>query len=172
MVPNHVGIYSKWVVEHPDWFIQRDHPPFPVYRFSGPNLSPDPRVEVYIEDGYWERRDAAVVFKRVDRETGHTRYIYHGNDGTSTPWNDTAQLNYLLPDVREAVINTIMHVARVFPIIRFDAAMTLAKRHYQRLWFPMPGEGGAIPSRAEYSMSREELDRHMPRNSGASLSTG
>ncbi|HQM32271.1 MAG: alpha-amylase [Candidatus Hydrogenedentes bacterium] len=163
MVPNHVGIYSKWVVEHPDWFIQRDHPPFPVYRFSGPNLSPDPRVEVYIEDGYWERRDAAVVFKRVDRETGHTRYIYHGNDGTSTPWNDTAQLNYLLPEVREAVINTIMHVARVFPIIRFDAAMTLAKRHYQRLWFPMPGEGGAIPSRAEYSMSREELDRHMPR---------
>ncbi len=163
MVPNHVGIYSRWIVEHPDWFIQRDHPPFPVYRFTGPNLSPDPRVEVYIEDGYWERRDAAVVFKRVDRQTGHTRYIYHGNDGTSMPWNDTAQLNYLRQDVREAVINTIMHVAQVFPIIRFDAAMTLSKRHYQRLWFPLPGEGGAIPSRAEYGTSREEFDRHMPR---------
>ena len=162
MVPNHMGIYSKWIVEHPDWFLQREQPPFPAYQFHGPDLSPDPRVSVFIEDGYWDRRDAAVVFKRVDNQTGDTRYIYHGNDGTSMPWNDTAQLNYLLPEVREAVIETIMHVARCFPIIRFDAAMTLSKRHYQRLWFPVPGEGGAIPSRAEYGMSRGEFDRHMP----------
>ncbi|MFO7973811.1 MAG: alpha-amylase family glycosyl hydrolase [Candidatus Hydrogenedentota bacterium] len=162
MVPNHMGIYSKWILEHPDWFLQRPHPPFPSYQFNGPDLSSDSRVSIFIEDGYWDRRDAAVVFKRVDNQTGDTRYIYHGNDGTSMPWNDTAQLNYLLPEVREAVINTIMHVARCFPIIRFDAAMTLSKRHYQRLWFPVPGEGGAIPSRAEYSMSRTEFDRHMP----------
>ena len=57
--------------------------------------------------------------------TGDARYIYHGNDGTSMPWNDTAQLNYLNPAVREAVIQTILEVARRFPIIRFDAAMTL-----------------------------------------------
>ena len=31
-----------------------------------------------------------------------TRYIYHGNDGTSFPWNDTAQLDFLDPAVREA----------------------------------------------------------------------
>ena len=31
------------------------------------------------------------------------------------PWNDTAQLNYLNPEVREAVIQTILHVARQFP---------------------------------------------------------
>ena len=43
------------------------------------------------------------------------------------PWNDTAQLNYLNPEVREAVIQTILSVARKFPIIRFDAAMTLTK---------------------------------------------
>ena len=30
MVPNHVGIYSKWVVEHPDWFIQSRHAPHSV----------------------------------------------------------------------------------------------------------------------------------------------
>ena len=34
------------------------------------------------------------------------------------PWNDTAQLNYLNPEVRETVIQTILHVARKFPIIR------------------------------------------------------
>ncbi len=93
---------------------------------------------------------------------GDTRYVYHGNDGTSFPWNDTAQLDYLNPATREQVIQTILHVARLFPIIRFDAAMTLAKRHFQRLWFPIPGTGGAIPSRAEYSMSKADFDRAMP----------
>lgn len=162
MVPNHVGLYSHWTMEHPDWFIQSDTPPFPNYTFNGPDLSPDDRLSVVIEDGYWDRRDAAVVFKHHDHRTGRTRYIYHGNDGTSMPWNDTAQLNYLLPEVRRAVIETIIHVARQFPIIRFDAAMTLAKKHYQRLWFPKPGEGGAIPSRAEHGMTQEEFDAVFP----------
>ena len=39
MVPNHTGIYSSWTVEHPDWFIQLDYPPFPTYQFTGPDLS-------------------------------------------------------------------------------------------------------------------------------------
>jgi len=30
MVPNHMGIYSRWVVEHPGWFLQSDYPPFPA----------------------------------------------------------------------------------------------------------------------------------------------
>ncbi|MFP4190503.1 MAG: alpha-amylase family glycosyl hydrolase [Candidatus Hydrogenedentota bacterium] len=162
MVPNHVGLYSRWVIEHPDWFVQSSHPPFPGYSFTGPNLSPDGRVSLFIEDGYWNHSEAAVVFKRVDNHTGDVRYIYHGNDGTSMPWNDTAQLNFLLPEVREAVIQTILHVARQFSIIRFDAAMTLSKKHFQRLWYPKPGEGGAIPSRAEHGMSRQEFDQHMP----------
>ncbi|MFM1919619.1 MAG: hypothetical protein RLZZ303_1253 [Candidatus Hydrogenedentota bacterium] len=162
MVPNHVGIFSRWTVEHPDWFIQSGVPPFPGYTFNGPDLSSDGRVSIHIEDGYWSRSDAAVVFKLHDHRDGRTRYIYHGNDGTSMPWNDTAQLNYLLPQVREAVIETILHVARMFPVIRFDAAMTLAKKHYQRLWFPKPGDAGAIPSRAEHGMSQEEFDRIFP----------
>jgi glycosidase len=162
MVPNHMGIDSPWVVEHPEWFISRPHSPFPAYSFNGPDLSNDGRVEIKIEDHYFEQTDAAVVFQRRDRSTGETRYIYHGNDGTSFPWNDTAQLDYLNPAVREQVIQTILHVARLFPVIRFDAAMTLAKRHFHRLWFPGPGASGAIPSRAECGMSQAEFDRHMP----------
>ncbi|MFQ5864576.1 MAG: alpha-amylase family glycosyl hydrolase [bacterium] len=162
MVPNHVGIDSKWVVEHPDWFISLDHSPFPSYSFSGPNLSWDERVGIYLEDHYYNRTDAAVVFKRVDHWTGAERYIYHGNDGTSMPWNDTAQLDFLNPEVREAVIQTILHVARNFPIIRFDAAMTLTKKHYQRLWYPEPGTGGAIPSRADHGIMKQQLHAMMP----------
>jgi glycosidase len=162
MVPNHTGIYSKWVIEHPHWYIQSGHPVYPSYSFNGANLSHDDRVGIYIEDGYWSRSDAAVLFKRVDHYTGDVRYIYHGNDGTSMPWNDTAQLNYLIPEVREAVIQTIIHVARKFPIIRLDAAMTLTKRHFQRLWFPQPGSGGDIPSRAEFGLIREQFNELFP----------
>lgn len=162
MVPNHTGIYSKWTIEHPDWFVQLDYPPYPSYSFNGPDLSFSSEVSLHIEDGYWDKRDAAVVFKHYDHRDGRTRYIYHGNDGTSTPWNDTAQLNYLIPQVRETVIRTILHVARQFPIIRFDAAMTLAKKHYQRLWYPQPGLGSGVPSRAEHCMSREEFDAAFP----------
>jgi glycosidase len=163
MVPNHVGIDSRWVIEHPDWFLSLRHLPYPTYSFEGPDLSDDERVGIFIEDHYWDRSDAAVVFKRLDRQTGDVRYIYHGNDGTSMPWNDTAQLDYLNPEVREAVIQTILAVARRSPVIRFDAAMTLARQHYHRLWFPAPGAAGAIPSRAEFGMPRAEFDAAMPR---------
>ncbi|MCX5802076.1 MAG: alpha-amylase family glycosyl hydrolase, partial [Proteobacteria bacterium] len=163
MVPNHVGIYSRWMIEHPDWFVSLNYNPFPWYIFGGPNLSHDERVAIYIEDHYYNRTDASVVCKRVDSWTGSEKFIYHGNDGTSMPWNDTAQLNYLNPEVRETMIQTILHVARKFPIIRFDAAMTLTKKHYQRLWFPEPGTGGAIPTRAEFGLTKDEFNKLMPK---------
>ncbi len=162
MVPNHMGIDSRWLLEHPEWFLQRGDCPYPSYTFDGPELSTDSRVSVKIEDHYWSRMDAAVVFRRVDTAASDTRYIYHGNDGTSFPWNDTAQLDYLNPAAREAVVQAILAVARRFPIIRFDAAMTLAKRHIQRLWFPEPGSGGDIPSRAGLGVTREQFDRLLP----------
>ncbi len=164
MVPNHTGVDSKWMAEHPERFLSWPHgwPPFPSYAFNGPNLSQAPGVGVYLEDRYWDKRDAAVVFKRVDFSTGSSRLIYHGNDGTHMPWNDTAQLDFLNPETREAVIQTILHVARMFPLIRFDAAMTLTKKHFQRLWYPEPGRGGDIPSRAGNGLSRHDFDRAMP----------
>ena len=162
MVPNHTGLDSDWLLDHPEWFLSEAQSPFPSYSFEGPDLSPSPGVGIFLEDHYWNRSDAAVVFKRLDRSSGEAHFIYHGNDGTSMPWNDTAQLDYLNPELREVVINTIVGVARQFPVIRFDAAMTLAKKHYQRLWFPEPGDAGAIPSRAERGLSKAEFDRYMP----------
>ena len=162
MVPNHTGLDSRWVVEHPDWFVSLPAPPFPGYTFDGPDLSGDERVQVRLEDGYWTESDAAVAFQRRDPATGEVRYLYHGNDGTQMPWNDTAQLDFLQAEVREAVLQQILDVARRFSVIRFDAAMTLAKRHVQRLWYPPPGEGGAIPSRSEHSVSAEDFEAAMP----------
>jgi glycosidase len=162
MVPNHMGIDSRWVVENPDWFISLADPPYPAYTFNGPDLSTDERVGIFLEDHYYDNTDAAVVFKRLDRWTGEVRYVYHGNDGTSFPWNDTAQLDYLKAEAREAVMQTILEVARRFPVIRFDAAMVLAKKHVERLWYPEPGSGGAIPSRAEHALPKAAFDAAMP----------
>ncbi len=97
MVPNHMGIDSNWVIEHPDWFLSLDYSPFPSYSFNGPDLSPDGRAGIFLEDHYYSRNDAAVVFKREDHTNGQVKFIYHGNDGTNMPWNDTAQLNYFNP---------------------------------------------------------------------------
>ena len=164
MVPNHMGIDSEWVIEHPERFIQLSQPPYPAYRFDGANVADDPRVEIRIEDHYWNDSDAAVVFERLETATGERRYLYHGNDGTSFPWNDTAQLDFLQADVREVVIRTILDVARRFPVIRFDAAMVLAKKHVERLWYPEPGQAGGIPSRAEHgAMTKAAFDRLMPK---------
>jgi glycosidase len=162
MVPNHMGIDSRWVLEHPERFISVPESPFPAYSFTGPDLSPDAGIEITLEDHYWDDSEAAVVFRRHDRGTDDERFIYHGNDGTFLPWNDTAQLDFLRPDVREAVIQVILEVARRAPILRFDAAMVLARRHIRRLWYPEPGKGGAISSRAEHAMSNAAFDRAMP----------
>ena len=78
MVPNHMGIDSDWVLHHPDWFLSLPYSPFPSYSFNGEDLSPDEQVGIYIEDHYYDRTDAAVVFKRVNKWNGDTRYIYHG----------------------------------------------------------------------------------------------
>ena len=73
MVPNHMGIDSPWVIEHPEWFLSRYDSPYPAYSFNGPDLSSDGRVEIKIEDHYYEQSDAAVVFRRLDKWTGrHT----------------------------------------------------------------------------------------------------
>ncbi len=162
MVPNHTGIDGNWVYEHPDYFISQSYPPYPSYTYNGPDLSSNPYWEVKIEDHYYDRTDAAVTFRMRNRNTGETKYVFHGNDGTTMPWNDTAQLDYLNPETREAVIQKILHVARNFPIIRFDAAMTLAKRHIQRLWYPKPGEGGDIPGRADHSLEDSVFNARIP----------
>lgn len=162
MVPNHTGIDSPWVMEHDDYFMHLDQSPFPAYSFKGPDLSGNPDIEIKLEDHYYNQSDAAVVFRKHDKRTGRTTYIYHGNDGTSMPWNDTAQLDFLNPETREAIIQKILHVARAFHIIRFDAAMTLAKKHIQRLWYPREGCGADIASRSEHSMTDEQFNAAMP----------
>ena len=70
MVPNHMAIDSRWMMEHPDWFVQLDYSPFPSYTFGGPDWSSDSRVGIFVEDHYFNHSDAAVVFKRRGQMDG------------------------------------------------------------------------------------------------------
>ena len=162
IVPNHTGIYSKWIIEHPEYFIQTNESPFQNYNFNSPNLSEHKNIELYIDQNYYEKTDAAVVFKYVNSKTKQTNYIYHGNDGTNIPWNDTAQLNFLKSEVRSAVTNIILNIAKKFSIIRLDAAMVLTKEHFQRLWYPIPGSGGDIPSRSRLTITNDQFHQLFP----------
>ena len=163
MVPNHTGIDGDWVFNHSEYFIQQSYPPFPSYTYNGEDLSENPDIEIKLEDHYYDQSDAAVTFRRKDLRSGETSYIYHGNDGTAMPWNDTAQLDFLNPATREAVFQQIKHVAKNCPSIRFDAAMTLAKKHIQRLWYPRPGHGGDIAGRAQSGLDEATFHSLIPK---------
>ena len=95
MVPNHMGIDSRWVVEHPDWFLQRPIRPSRRTRSTARTCRATSASASTWRTTTSTTPDAAVVFRRQDRWSGQERFIYHGNDGTSFPWNDTAQLDYL-----------------------------------------------------------------------------
>jgi len=162
MVPNHTGMDAAWLFQHPDRYLTIPENPDARFSFDTPNLSDNPADEIYIEKGYYDQSGAAEVFKLVLTKTGEVRYVYHGNDGTSMPWNDTAQLNYLNPATRQALLDEIVKIARKFSIIRLDAAMTLTRKHFKRLWFPSPGSGQFIPTRNHFRMTAQEFDQQMP----------
>jgi len=162
MVPNHTGLDSPWVLDHPDWYIGTLEKPVSTWEYNSEDLSPREGIQIRIEDGYYTQQEAAEVFQYTTSEGFGPLFIYHGNDGTSMPWNDTAQLNYLNPHVREEVKKQILEVARRFPVIRLDAAMTLIRQHFKRLWYPDPGGEKFIPTRDEFPMAQEEFDSCMP----------
>ncbi len=164
MVPNHTAIDAEWLLENPELYISTEKIPIKQYTFSGPDLTEKAdEIEIVIEDHYRNQSDAAVVFKYRNKKNGKARYIYHGNDGVETPWNDTAQLDFTKPEVRSKVIDELVRLAKIFPMLRLDAAMLLIRQHVQRLWFPQKGEKSHIPSRQENGLSRQAFEELMPK---------
>ncbi len=163
MVPNHTAMDAEWMAEYPELYLSTDKSPYRQYSFTGQNLSDDPRYEIYLEDHYLDKSDAAVVFKRVDGETDHVRFIYHGNDGILTPWNDTAQLDFSNAETRAKVIAEMLRIAKQFSLLRLDAAMLLTSQHIQRLWFPPRGETSHIHSRQKHRLSERAFQKMVPR---------
>ncbi len=90
MVPNHTALDSPWLINHPEYYIHTAVKPHPAWKFESPDLSSDPSVSIRLEDGYYTRTNTAEVFQYQAKKKENPLYIFHGNDGTSMPWNDTA----------------------------------------------------------------------------------
>ena len=138
------------MAEHPERFLAWPHPwpPFPSYSFNGPNLSQTRasactwrtttgtgRTPRSCSSGWTSPRGA-----RASSTTATTARTCRG---TTRPSSTSSSPR---PGRRSSRPSSTWPAC--FPIIRFDAAMTLAKKHFQRLWYPEPGRGGDIPSRA------------------------
>ncbi|MCK7517926.1 MAG: hypothetical protein MZV64_09560 [Ignavibacteriales bacterium] len=151
MVPNHTGIDSALGARAPGLVHPAlDTAPSRPTRFSGREPLRRPAVgHLASRTTTTTARDAAVVFKRVDRRTGRRplhlpRQRRHAACPGTTPPSSTSSS----PRSARRSMQTILHVARSFPIIRFDAAMTLAKQHFQRLWYPRARARAATSRRA------------------------
>lgn len=163
MIPNHTSIDSKEVIENPEIFLQTKTSPIPSYDFIYEDFSDDKRVSIYIEKELYLREGCATVFKRVDNVNGEVTYIFHGNDGTGTTWNDTAQINFLNEAAREKIINKILNIAKDFSIIHFDSASCITQKQFRDIWFPEPGQNGSAPGRTNNSISDNEFYTLFPK---------
>ena len=135
--------------------------PTPSYTFDGPDLS----------DGRARRRSSSrtttgTTATPPSSSSGPTagpattRYVYHGNDGTSFPWNDTAQLDFLKAEVREAGHPDDPRRRAALP------DHPLRRRDGPRQASTSSGSGGrsrasggGIPSRAEHAITKARVRR-------------
>ncbi|MBN2383834.1 hypothetical protein JXQ70_13245 [bacterium] len=105
-VPNHLAIDHPWLTERPDYFISAQN------------------AEAAQYPGYF--------FPVIDRE--HVHYIAHGKDPHFPPWTDTAQLDYAKSSTRQAMIETLLNIARTSDGVRCDMAMLCLNDVHHRTW--------------------------------------
>ncbi len=75
------------------------------------------------------------------------RWLAHGKDPFFAPWTDTVQLDYRLPDTRQAMTELLLSVADRCDGVRCDMAMLLLNDVFARTWdhFPIPGPTPETP---------------------------
>ncbi|WP_156864953.1 hypothetical protein [Pajaroellobacter abortibovis] len=101
-------------------------------------------MSLFLAGGHWNESNGAVAFKYVDRK----------NNGFVTFITEMValQLNCLNHEVKEAVSQTILQVARLSSVIRLDARMILSSCITSGCSFHLRVQGRGIPSRTLYYM--------------------
>ncbi len=121
-VPNHTGFDHRWIVEHPDRYIQGSQEDFRA----------EPAAFCLLE------RDL------MEKEGDEDLFVARGRDPYFPPWSDVAQLNYFNPDCRRGMIEILKSIARFCDGVRCDMAMLVTNEVFHRTWehflqpWPMP----------------------------------
>ena len=163
MVPNHMGIDSRWVIEHPDWFLSlpraaRSRRTRSTGRTCRPTSASGSSSRTTTTTPPTRRScSSGSIAGRATSATSTTATTGRASRGTTRPSSTT-------PGPRSARRSS--RRSSTWPASSRSSASTprwsLAKKHVERLWYPEPGQGGAIPSRAGHGMTRAEFDRAMP----------
>ncbi|MFT5207597.1 MAG: hypothetical protein ACI9CF_001353 [Candidatus Omnitrophota bacterium] len=103
-VPNHLAMDHPWTLTHPERFIST-----PVKQYDG---------EI----------DSSIGFIAGDH------VIFHGKDPYFSPWTDTAQINAFSADMRQVLIQELLHIAEVADGVRCDMAMLLLNQVFKSVW--------------------------------------
>jgi glycosidase len=129
-VPNHMGLDSVWLNDHPEYFIHQ-------------TLSTE---EAQLPDSDLEcRYPGYFVYRTPFYPQGNTRaprtiMVAYGKDPYFYPWIDTAQLDYAQPSLRRRMIDVLSQWAKVADGVRCDMAMLVLReqikvhRHPEMNW--------------------------------------
>jgi hypothetical protein len=105
-VPNHMAPDHAWVREHPDWFV--------------------PGTEALLAA-------QPQNYCRMATADG-SRILAYGRDPYFAGWPDTVQLNYGVPALQQAMLDTLRFIARQCDGVRCDMAMLALPEVFQRTW--------------------------------------
>ncbi len=106
-VPNHTALDHPWITSHPEYYVQGTEDDF--------RLNP-------------------TAFFPVARPDQGTLYIARGRDPFFPPWTDTAQLNYIHPATRTAMIGELYKIGQRCDGVRCDMAMLVLNEVFTRTW--------------------------------------
>ncbi len=125
-VPNHTALDHPWVHRHPEWYVRTD------------------RVPDGADSG--AARDFDTWF--TVRAGGRTCRLAHGRDPYFPAWQDTAQLDYRVPELRAAMADVLRQVATRCDGVRCDMAMLVLEDVFCATWqgrssTPAPGDAPA-----------------------------
>jgi glycosidase len=129
-IPNHMGLDSAWLNDHPEYFIHRVVPPAEC------GLSDDELKERY--PGHFPYRTPS--YPSGDRRVPKTLMVAYGKDPYFYPWIDTAQLDYAQPGLRQRMTDVLSYWAKKVDGVRCDMAMLVIReqvkvhRHPDMSW--------------------------------------
>lgn len=123
-VPNHMALDSRWINEHPEFFIS-----FPL-NHDDAQLSENELL--YKFPGFYPT--CSESFPEGGKRLRKRIMVAYGKDPNFFPWIDTAQLDYTNPRLRMVLINLLKYWAKIVDGVRCDTVMLVLREQIKHQW--------------------------------------